>query len=60
MNDLTLDPFEERNVAHADYADDRARALQQLLLRRLVEQLESKRLTPSAGERPGYRPPAML
>jgi hypothetical protein len=28
------------------------------MLELLVEQLAAKRLTPSAGERPGYRPPA--
>jgi len=36
---------------------DGSRALQQTMLRLLNEQLVAKRLTPSAGERPGYRPP---
>ena len=34
------------------------RALQQTMLELLVEQLDAKRLTPAAGEVPGYRPPA--
>jgi arylsulfatase A-like enzyme len=59
LYDLTLDPIEERNLAHPSHADDRSRALQQMMLRLLIEQLDAKRLTPSAGEVPGYRPPAM-
>ena len=39
------------------YADDDSRALQQTMLSLLAEQLAAKRLTPSAGELPGYRPP---
>jgi arylsulfatase A-like enzyme len=58
LYDLTLDPFEERNLAHPSHADDRARALQSTMLAHLTEQLTAKRLTPSAGEVPGYRPPA--
>ena len=57
LYDLTLDPFEERNLAHPSHADDRSRALQQTMLQLLVAELDRKRLTPSAGERPGYRPP---
>jgi hypothetical protein len=59
LYDLTLDPFEERNLAHPSHADDRSRALQHMMLQLLIEQLDAKRLTPSAGEVPGYRPPAM-
>ena len=59
LYDLTLDPFEERNLAHPTNANDRSRALQQTMLGLLVEQLAAKRLTPSAGETPGYRPPAI-
>ncbi|MGB0092239.1 MAG: hypothetical protein WBP81_06860 [Solirubrobacteraceae bacterium] len=58
LYDLTLDPLEERNLAHPSNADERSRALQQTMLGLLNEQLAAKRLTPSAGERPGYRPPA--
>ena len=58
LYDLTLDPFEERNLAHPSHADDRTRALQSTMLALLAEQLTAKRLTPSAGEVPGYRPPA--
>ena len=58
LYDITLDPHEERNLAHPTYADDRSRALQDTMLGLLSEQLAAKRLTPSAGERPGYRSPA--
>jgi hypothetical protein len=56
LYDLTLDPFEERNLGHPD---DHTRALQSTMLALLTEQLAAKRLTPSAGEVPGYRPPAV-
>ena len=59
LYDLTVDPTEERNLAHPSHTDDATRALQQTMLALLVEQLAAKRLTPSAGERPGYRPPAV-
>ena len=59
LYDLTLDPIEERNLAHPSYADDRSRELQRAMLALLAEQLAAKRLTPSAGEVPGY-PPASL
>jgi arylsulfatase A-like enzyme len=58
LYDLTLDPLEQRNLAHPTYADDRTRALQQTMLQLLIAELERKRLTPSAGELPGYLPPA--
>jgi len=58
LYDLTLDPFEERNLAHPSHAEDSTRALQSTMLALLAEQLTAKRLTPSAGEVPGYRPPA--
>lgn len=57
LYDLTLDPIEERNLAHSSHADDHARALQSTMLTLLAEQLAAKRLAPSAGEVPGYRPP---
>src|SRR3954465_7218866 len=59
LYDVTLDPIEERNLAHPSHADDRARALQNTMLALLAEQLAAKRLTPSAGEVPGYRPPGV-
>ena len=59
LYDLTLDPIEERNLAHPSNADDRSRALQQTMLELLTEQLAAKRLSPTAGEVPGYRPPAI-
>jgi arylsulfatase A-like enzyme len=59
LYDLTVDPTEERNLAHPKYADDGARALQSTMLGLLAEQLAAKRLTPSAGEVPGYRPPGV-
>ena len=58
LYDLTLDPTEVRNLAHPSLADDHSRALQQTMLGLLIEQLAAKRMTPSAGGRPGYRPPA--
>jgi arylsulfatase A-like enzyme len=60
LYDLTVDPFEARNLAHPSNADDHSRALQQTMLGLLHEQLAAKRLTPSAGERPGYRAPALV
>lgn len=57
LYDLTLDPHEERNLAHANHADERARALQATMLELLSDQLAAKRLIPSGGETPGYRPP---
>jgi arylsulfatase A-like enzyme len=58
LYDLTLDPCEERNLAHPNHADEASRALQESMLALLIEQLSEKRLTPAAGEIPGYRPPA--
>jgi arylsulfatase A-like enzyme len=57
LYDLTDDPYEERNLADAAYADDRSRVLQERMLGLLVEQLARKRLVPGRGEVPGYRPP---
>lgn len=48
LYDLTVDPLEERNLAHPSHADDRSRTLQQTMLELLVAQLHAKRLTPSA------------
>ena len=60
LYDLTLDPLEERNLAHPSHADEHTRALQAAMLGLLVRQLAAKRLTPAAGETPGYRPPATV
>jgi arylsulfatase A-like enzyme len=59
LYDLSLDPFEERNLAHPSHADDRSRALQQTMLALMAEQLAAKRLTPSGGAVAGYRPPTL-
>jgi arylsulfatase A-like enzyme len=59
LYDLTLDPLEEHNLAHPSNADEQTRALRQTMLGLLVEQLAAKRLTPTTGERPGYRPPTI-
>jgi hypothetical protein len=48
LYDLTLDPREAPNLVHASHADDGSRALQQMILGLLIEQLAAKRLTPSA------------
>ena len=57
LYDLTRDPYEERNLAHDANADEGTRALQATMLGLLADQLAAKRLTPSGGEVPGYRPP---
>ena len=59
LYDLTVDPYEERNLAHPTHADDRSRSLQAHMLELLVQQLATKRLVPDAGEVPGYRPPTV-
>ncbi len=51
---------DERLHGRKRTTDDTTRALQQTMLGLLVEQLAAKRLAPSAGERPGYRPPKSL
>ena len=57
LYNLTLDPIEERNLAHPTHADDSSRALQKTMLELLTAELAAKRLTPTAGGRPGYQPP---
>jgi arylsulfatase A-like enzyme len=57
LYDLTVDPYEERNLAHPRFADAGSRELEGRMLDLLIAQLEAKRLVPSAGEVPGYRPP---
>jgi arylsulfatase A-like enzyme len=59
LYDLTVDPYEERNLAHPTYADEASRELQERMLDLLIRELERKRLVPGAGEAPGYRPPAV-
>jgi arylsulfatase A-like enzyme len=43
LYDLTLDPQEERNLAHPKFADSRSRALQQTMLALLAQQIAAKR-----------------
>src|SRR4051794_1657444 len=57
LYDLTIDPAEERNLAHPTHADDRSRRLEAQMFELLAEQLAQKRLVPAGGELPGYRPP---
>ena len=57
LYDITVDPYEERNLAHPSHADDHTQELQDQMMGLLVEQLEQKRLVPSDGGVPGYRPP---
>jgi arylsulfatase A-like enzyme len=59
LYDLTVDPYEERNLAHPAHADEASRELEGRMLDLLVAQLEQKRLVPSSGEVPGYRPPTV-
>jgi arylsulfatase A-like enzyme len=54
LYDLTLDPLEQRNLAHPSHADERTRQLQKTMLGLLVEQLKAKRLIPASGGLPGY------
>jgi len=58
LYDLTADPLEQRNLAHPTYATDASRRLQREMRKLLEDQLAAKRLTPAAGEVPGYRPPS--
>ena len=58
LYDLTLDPLEQHNLAHPSNADDRSRKLQGQMYQLLVEQLAAKRLVPTSGGTPGYRPPS--
>ena len=60
MYDLTLDPYEQRNLAHPSHATDGTRRLQESMLGLLIEQLAAKRLVPSDGGTPGYRPPKVM
>ncbi len=57
LYDLTVDPLEQRNLAHPALTTDASRRLQREMLTLLVDQLAAKRLVPAAGEVPGYRPP---
>jgi hypothetical protein len=58
LYDLTVDPYEERNLAHPSHADERSRELEAHMFELLVQQLVKKRLIPDAGEVPGYRAPS--
>lgn len=58
LYDLPVDPLEERNLVHPSHADDGSGAPRQTMMEILAAELERKRLTPSAGEVPVYRPPA--
>ena len=57
LYDLTLDPLEERNLAHPSHATDDSRRLQETMFELLTQQLSEKRLVPRAGELRGYRSP---
>jgi arylsulfatase A-like enzyme len=58
LYDLTVDPYEERNLAHPSNADDASRELRGRMFELLIAELDAKRLIPVAGDRPGYRPPS--
>ncbi len=58
LYDLTLDPLEQRNLAHPSNATERSRKLQERMYQLLVEQLKTKRLVPASGGKPGYQPPS--
>jgi arylsulfatase A-like enzyme len=57
LYDLTVDPFEQNNLAHPSHATDASGKLQATMMEILIKQLEAKRLVPSDGEVSGYRPP---
>jgi hypothetical protein len=48
LYDVTADPLEQRNLAHATYATDASRRLQHEMLGLLVEQLDAQRLYAAA------------
>ena len=52
LYDLTVDPYEERNLAHPTHADDRSRRLEAHMFELLVQQLAKKRLVPTAARCP--------
>jgi len=58
LYDLTVDPLEQRNLAHPSNADERSHRLQERMYQLLVEQLAAKRLVPTSGGTPGYQPPS--
>ena len=58
LYDLTLDPYEERNLAHPSHDDEQNRALANHMHGLLVAELDQKRVTPAEGVIPGYRPPS--
>lgn len=58
LYDLTVDPNEARNLAHASHADDTSRDLAARMHELLLAELARKRLTPDDAAVPGYRPPA--
>jgi arylsulfatase A-like enzyme len=57
LYDLTVDPREERNLAHPDNSGSESEKLRATMRIALVEQLAEKRLVPAGNVTPGYRPP---
>jgi arylsulfatase A-like enzyme len=57
LYDLTLDPYEERNLAHPAFADAASHELEARMFDLLTRQLERQRLVPDAEEVTGYRAP---
>ena len=57
LYDLTLDPLEERNLAHPSYATDDSRRLQETMLELLAEQVGEKRLGLALESCPATAPP---
>lgn len=58
LYDLSLDPTEQRNLAHPANADERSRELLTGMKKILIETLAAKRRVPATGGLPGYQPPA--
>ncbi len=60
LYDLTLDPYEERNLAHPAHADEATRELQGTMIGLLREQLTAKRLVPLGRSGPRLPPARRL
>ena len=56
LYDLTLDPYEERNLAHPATPTTAPARSSRRCSGSCIEQLTTKRLTPSVGGAPGYLP----
>ncbi|WLR58952.1 sulfatase-like hydrolase/transferase [Guptibacillus hwajinpoensis] len=56
LYNLTVDPLEEKNLAHPDFETPESKEVQKILNLVLEEQCRQKRLSPSSGTVPGMPP----